>query len=424
MEKLENSDKFYVKGGAPLFGSLEIGCAKNAYLPILAASLLCDGEVILKNLPSYLDIHNMILTIESLGVKTKIKNNNVHIFPNSINKYEVSSEFSCKTRSSFFCLGAILGRFKKAKVAYPGGCEIGARPIDLHLKGLEALNVKITDRHGYISCEGKNMKGATVHLDFPSVGATENIMLAAALTKGTTKIINAAKEPEVVDLQNFLNQAGAKIKGAGSHTIIIQGVSSLHSVEYLPIPDRIIAGTYVIANAICGGEIILKNTNSKHLTALLTKLDNNGCKFWNKNDKIIMQSKKNHRAIKKIETMGFPGFPTDLQPQIVALLATARGTSVLTENLFETRFRYVNELIKMGADIIIKDRNLIIKGVPKLYGAEVFSHDLRGGAGLVLAALNAEGFTTIDNVLQIMRGYANLEKDLACLGANIKRISE
>ena len=415
-------DKLYIKGGNALFGSCKITSAKNAYLPILAGAILCDGKVTLKNYPKFLDIINMTNILEHLGAKTKLDNKNLILDMTSLKNYEIPQEFACLTRSSIFSLGAILGRFRKARVAYPGGCEIGSRPIDLHLKGLETLGVKVVDRRGYITCDGENMHGGIVHLDFPSVGATENIMMAGATAKGQTKIINCAKEPEIVDLQNFLNRAGAKISGAGSSVITIQGVQKLHSVEYSPISDRIITGTYLLACAICGGEIELTNTNIEHITSLISKLSNNNCKFWAKKGKIVMQSSRKHKSISKIETMPYPGFPTDLQPQIVALLATAKGTSLVVENLFETRYKYVNELCKMGADILIKDRSAIIRGVPKLFGASVNSTDLRGGAGLVLAGLMADGFTTIGNIEQIDRGYANIEYDLSKLGAEIKRI--
>lgn len=416
-------DKFYIKGGNSLYGSCEISSAKNAFLPILAGAILCDGIVKLNKYPKYLDVLNMTTILENLGASKKFDENSIELDMTNLTKYEIPAELAILTRSSIFSLGALLGRFKKAKVAYPGGCDIGARPIDLHLKGLEALNVKIIDRRGYITCDGSNMRGGLIHLDFPSVGATENIMMAGATTKGTTRIINGAKEPEIVDLQNFLNKAGAKIRGAGTNVITINGVEKLGSVEYTPISDRIITGTYLIACAICGGEIMLTNTNPSHVEALLSKLDNNACKILRKSDRIIMQSSQKHNAISKIETMPFPGFPTDLQPQIIAMLATANGTSVVVENLFETRFRHVHELGKMGADIIVKDRSAIIRGVPKLFGSEVFATDLRGGAGLVLAGLMADGYTSVDNIAQIERGYGSLEKDLSGLGADIKRIN-
>ncbi|MDD2227332.1 MAG: UDP-N-acetylglucosamine 1-carboxyvinyltransferase [Clostridia bacterium] len=417
-------EKLHIKGGNKLYGTVKIGCAKNAYLPILAGAILCSGKVKLNNYPSYKDIINMTYILENLGAKKKLIDDCIELDMSDLKNYEIPSNLAMLTRSSIFSLGAILGRFKKARVAYPGGCDIGTRPIDLHLKGLRALNVKVSDKRGYINCDGSNMKGGTIHLDFPSVGATENIMMAGVLTKGVTKIINGAKEPEVVDLQNFLNKAGAKIKGAGTNVITIHGVDALKSVEYTPISDRIITGTYILACMICGGEIILENANLSHLEALTSKLHDNTCKIWQKNDKVIVSSSENvHKAITKIETMPYPGFPTDLQPQTVAMLSICKGTSVVIENLFETRFKYTNELIKMGADIIIKDRSAIIKGVEKLYGADVYATDLRGGAGLILAALRADGDTTIGNIYQIERGYENLEQNLANLGVDIKRIS-
>ena len=416
-------EKLHIKGGNKLYGTVKIGCAKNAYLPILAGAILCEGKVKLNNYPFYKDILNMTNILENLGAEKTLNDGCIELDMANLTNYEIPSNLSMLTRSSIFSLGAILGRFKKAKVAYPGGCDIGTRPIDLHLKGLRALNVKLIDKRGYITCDGSNMKGGIVHLDFPSVGATENIMMAGVLTKGETKIINGAKEPEIEDLQNFLNKAGAKIKGAGTNIITIKGVEKLNSVEYTPISDRIITGTYIIACGICGGEIILENANFNHLEALTDKLDKNCYKIWSKNNSIIINSKGKHNAITKIETMPYPGFPTDLQPQIVAMLSTCKGTSVVVENLFETRYKYTNELIKMGADIIIKERNAIIKGVENLYGAEVYATDLRGGAGLVLAGLMADGYTTVGNVSQIERGYENFEQTLADLGADIKRIS-
>lgn len=412
-------DKYLVKGGNELFGCVEIGAAKNAVLPILAGAILCDGIVTIKNLPNYADVQSMIQLLKTLGVKTKLSGTTLTLDTTNLLSSEISANLTSQTRSSFFCLGALLGRLKKARVAYPGGCEIGARPIDIHLKGFTALNAKVLDRHGYITCSGKNMRGAEVYLDFPSVGATENIMLAACLTKGTTKIINAAKEPEVVDLQNFLNSAGAKIYGAGTNQIIIQGVKSLHSVTYSPIPDRIIAGTYLLAGAICGGEIIIKNFPHKSLEALSANLDKSAIKIWKQGTNAAIKTTARHKAICKVETMPFPGFPTDLQAPLVAMLATAKGTSVVVENLFETRFRYAQELCKMGARITTNGRVAIVTGTNKLYGADVTAPDLRGGAALVLASLMADGQSTISAVHHIARGYENFAQNLQKLGADI-----
>ena len=415
-------DKIVVKGGNSLIGELEISSAKNSYLPILAGSILCSGEVVLHKYPKYDDVINMIEILENLGGKSQVQDSSLILDMKNLSGYEIPRELASLTMSSIFSLGSILGRFKYAKVAYPGGCEIGARPIDLHIKGLEALNVKVVDRRGYLTCDGKNMRGGDVHLDFPSVGATENVMMAGVLSKGKTRIFNAAKEPEIVDLQNFLNKAGAKIKGAGTTTITIEGVEKLGSVEYTPIPDRIIAGTYIIATAMCGGDVMLTNAKSEHLQALISKLDNNCCKISVKGDKIRVISNGRHKSINKIETMPYPGFPTDLQPQIMALETISDGTCVIVENLFETRFKHVGELVKMGAQILVEGRSAVIKGVEKLYGAEVTATDLRGGAGLVLAGLVADGYTTISNIGQIKRGYESIESDLKKLGADIKKV--
>lgn len=415
-------DKYFIKGGEHLFGAVEVSSAKNAYLPILAGTILCDGVITLENCPQFLDVQNMIKILENLGGKSYINHKTLTLDMAGLKKWEILGDLASKIRSSFFCVGALLGRFKKARVAYPGGCEIGARPIDLHLKALKSLNVKILDRHGYINFDGKNMRGADVHLDFPSVGATENIMLASCTIKGTTKIYNSAKEPEIIDLQNFLNRAGAKIRGAGSDVIEITGVKKLHNAVFRPMPDRIIAGTYILASVICGGEVIIKNCPSQSLEAFFSKIDPKVCKIKKNASCALVSVNGRHCAVSKLETMPYPGFPTDLQSQFTAMLATARGTSVVIENLFETRFKYVPELLKMGANITTNGKTAIVRGVPKLYGAEVFASDLRGGAALVLASLMAEGYTTVGNISHIERGYDTLVEDLSALGANIRKI--
>lgn len=313
---------------------------------------------------------------------------------------------------------------KKAKVAYPGGCAIGARPIDLHIKGLKALNVKIIDKHGYLTCDGSNMRGGVVNLDFPSVGATENIMLAATKTKGTTKIINAAKEPEIVDLANFLNKFGAKIYGAGTSTVTIEGVESLGGGTYTPIPDRIIAGTYLIAALALGGEVEFQNFRPEHNQALLEKVKQTNAKIKIKNNTLYVKIDGRPKAISKIETSPYPGYPTDLQAQMLALQTISKGTSIVVENLFETRFKHVPELVKMGAEITVKDRTAIIRGVEKLYGANIEAADLRGGVALAIASLAASGHSTLSNVNLIDRGYYKFEETFSLLGADIKRISE
>ena len=415
---------FFICGGNKLMGELEVQTSKNAVLPILAGCILCDKDVVLHKFPKFEDTLTMLKILESLGARTYIYENDVKIDCESITNHEIPVDLASKIRSSIFSLGAILSRFKKAKVPYPGGCAIGARPIDLHIKGLKQLGAKIIDKHGFLYCDGSNMKSGVVNIDFPSVGATENIILASVFLKGRTKIINCAKEPEIVDLANFLNSMGAKIHGAGDSIIEIEGVEKLDGGEYTPITDRIIAGTYILATLICGGDVTLKNINTEHIQSLMHNLKNNCCKMIVKGDTLRVVANKRPKAISKIETQPYPGFPTDLQPQIMSMLSIARGTSVVVENLFESRFKHVGELKKLGADILVNDKTAIIKGKSMLYGANVTCQDLRGGAGLVLAGLVAKGYTTVDDVFHIDRGYYHMEKDLQQLGANIERITK
>ena len=417
-------ESFFICGGNRLEGELSIQTSKNAILPILAGCILCDKDIILHKFPKYEDTLTMLNILEDLGAKTFIYDDCVKIQCDSISKSEIPVSLASKIRSSIFSLGAILSRFKKAKVPYPGGCAIGSRPIDLHIKGLKQLGAKIVDKHGYLYCDGTNMKSGVVSIDFPSVGATENIMLASVFLKGTTKIINCAREPEIVDLANFLNSLGAKISGAGNSIIEIEGVTKLDGGEYTPITDRITTGTYVLATMMCGGDVTLSGVNCEHISSLIHNLKNNCCKLDIKGDKLRVIANKRPKAISKIETQPYPGFPTDLQPQIMAMLSVARGTSVVVENLFESRFKHVSELKKLGADILVNDKTAIIKGKSMLYGANVVCQDLRGGAGLVLAGLVAKGYTTVDDVFHIDRGYYHMEKDLQKLGANIERITK
>jgi UDP-N-acetylglucosamine 1-carboxyvinyltransferase len=319
-------------------------------------------------------------------------------------------------------LGSILTRFHRAKISYPGGCDIGLRPIDLHLMGLKRLGVRIVEEDGYIHCEADRLVGAEVLLDFPSVGATENIILAAIKAEGVTVIRNAAKEPEIVDMQRFLNAMGAKVQGAGGGTIVIEGVKRLRGVDYTPIGDRIEAGTYLIAAASCGGEVEIEGVSTENIAALLHKLRENGCKIHTKSDKIILSSDGHLKSVDLVETMPFPGFPTDMQAQYVALCCTAKGSTLMVENLFETRYRYAAELKRMGADITVRGRSALIRGVERLHGASVMACDLRGGAALVLAALKAEGKTAVLDISHIDRGYADFEGKLSALGGKIKRV--
>lgn len=416
-------EKLQIYGGEKLFGSVEIPSSKNAYLPILAATILCEGKVVLHKNPKFVDIFNMCAVLEDLGSKIKFVADDIIIDNSALNSFEISQQKASTVRSSIFSLGAIIGRFRRAKVAYPGGCEIGARPIDFHLRGLKSLNVRVRDSHGFLFCEGEGLRGADIHLDFPSVGATENIMMASVLAEGETNIYNAAKEPEIVDLQNFLNALGACIKGAGTDHIEIVGVKKLKNhIEYTPIPDRIIAGTYALMAASCGGEVELKNIKRENISLVLSKIQNSDCKIRFVDDKLYLASNGKLAAVQKIETAPYPGFPTDMQAQMLAAMTTACGTSIIVENLFENRFKHVPELIKMGAKITVKDNIAVVEGVGGLSGASVRAFDLRGGAALVLAGLVAEGYTTVENVSLIDRGYFKIEDDLTRLGAKIKRI--
>ena len=415
-------NKFEICGGTTLNGVVEVPCAKNSYLAILAGCVLSSGQVCLHNCPKFDDIENMLQILSSLGCKIKRVDRDVFLDCKQINNFVIPKELAKKIRSSIFLLGPILSRLKKAVVTYPGGCDIGSRPIDLHLKGLKMLNVKITEKFGLIECDANNMIGENVHLDYPSVGATENIMMAAVLSKGTTKIFNAAKEPEIVDLQNFINKMGGKIYGAGNDTITIVGVEKLGSVEYTPIPDRIVAGTYLLAGAGCGGDLTIKNVEYEHIYSLITKLKTSGYDLVLKGDTIRLVSKGPKNSFGSIETLPYPGFPTDLQPQGLVLQTVSNGTTIITENLFETRFKHVPELIKMGANIVTRDRISIVTGVKKLYGAEIYCSDLRAGAALTIAGMMAEGKTILNDVQNIDRGYESLEEVFNSLGAEIKRI--
>lgn len=416
--------KFLINGGNKLFGELEISSAKNSYLTLLAASILVDGEVILHRYPKFSDTENMCEILKHIGSKIAKQNKSLVIDNTGLNVFSIPNNLTSLVRSSIFTLGAIIGRFKQAKIAYPGGCEIGARPIDIHLAGLKKLGVKIEERHGYIYCDGKNMHSDNIILDFPSVGATENLIMASVLTKGETTIYNCAKEPEIVDLQNFLNSLGAKISGGGTECVKIVGVNRLNSGRFTPISDRIIAGTYAICCAMCGGDITLKSVNPLHMQSFISKLNKTACKIDVKCDSIRVVSNQRPQSLQKVETAVYPGIPTDLQAQIMALECVSNGSCIIVENLFESRFKHVPELLKMGADITLKDRVAIVRGVENLLGAEVYGKDLRGTAALVLAGLCAKGYTTVNNINFVDRGYENMEKELSILGADIKRIEE
>lgn len=417
-------EKFFIVGGKKLNGSLKIKGAKNAILPIMAGSILCGEKVILNNIPSLSDIDAMADILSSLGCKVSKQGDQIEIDSSTLNKYSIPSELSNKLRASIFLLGPLIALAKRVAMSYPGGCNIGNRPIDIHLAGLRELGVEIEEKHGYIYCQTENKHAGEFTLRFPSVGATENLMMCAVLTAGKTVINNCAKEPEIVDLQNFLNCMGAKVSGAGTKTIVVEGVEKLHGVSYSPIGDRIVAGTYLLATVCTGGDVELSNITPSHLTSLIDNLKLIGCVVQTKGDKIRIQSNGRVKSIPFIETNPYPDFPTDLQAQLMTVECVSSGASVMVENMFETRFKHVPELIKMGADITLKGNIAIVKGVETLLGAEVNATDLRAGAGLVMAGLCASGYTKVANIHHIDRGYDHIEKDLERLGAEIKRIDE
>jgi UDP-N-acetylglucosamine 1-carboxyvinyltransferase len=416
------SGSFLVKGGRRLSGSLRVCGSKNAVLPILAASLLTDGEVVLGNCPKLTDVDNMLRILQHLGCDTRFEDGTVRLNAGSASLWEMPEHLSRELRSSIFLLGPILGRFGRALFTYPGGCEIGLRPIDLHLKGLRVLNAGIEETHGFIVCKPSKLKGATVNLDYPSVGATENIMMAAVKAEGRTTIHNAAREPEIEYLQDFINAMGGMIRGAGSSDIEIEGVRRLHGAEFQIPSDRIVAGTYLVAVAMAGGEAELQDTQPECLQPILSKLRDAGCEIETDMRHTFIRCNSRPMSVRLIETLPYPGFPTDMQAQFFALSTVSQGTTMIVENVFESRFRHAAELIRMGANITIRDRMAIIHGVEKLTGAAVSAGDLRGGAALVLAGLAAEGSTRVDDVHYIDRGYEALDHELAQLGADIQRI--
>lgn len=414
-------EKFVIEGGRPLCGKIEVQSAKNAVLPLLAASVLTDERVVIRACPRIADVLNMAQILVELGCRITFEGEDLAIDSADAANHEIPAALAKELRSSVFMLGSVLSRFGRARIAYPGGCDIGLRPVDLHLRGLRRLGVRIEEEGGYINCSCGRLIGADVQLDFPSVGATENIMLAAAKAEGTTVIRNAAKEPEIADLQNFLNRMGGKVSGGGTATVVVEGVRALHGAEYTPLSDRIEAGTFLIASAMCGGELELSNVNSENVSALLDKLREISCKIHAVDDKIYIKSGR-RLSPKLIETSPYPGFPTDLQAPMTALACICEGSTVVVENLFETRFKHVPELIRMGADITVRGRNAFVRGVPRLHGADVCAGDLRGGAALALAALSAEGLSTVTDLRFIDRGYAQFEYKLRAVGAHIRRV--
>ena len=414
---------YIIEGGHKLEGTVKISGSKNAALPILAATVLNVGKTTLYNVPNIQDTQMMFKILETLGGKVEKKNNKIIIDTSKINKFEIPEELMHKMRSSVILAGALLGRYKKAIFSYPGGCDIGSRPIDLHLRSFEKLGINVVKNYGNIICNAEKIKGEKIDLDFPSVGATENAILASVLAEGTTTITNAAREPEIIDLQNFLNKMGAKIIGAGTNEIRITGVKKLKDISYNIMPDRIETGTFLCLAVATKGNLILENTNAEHITPVITKLQEAECKIEIEKNKIKINSNKKIKAL-DIKTMPYPGFPTDMQSVFSAMLTTAKGTSIIVENIFENRFKYTQELNKMGAKITVEGKSAIIRGVRKLYGANVKATDLRGGAALVLAGLSAKGVTKVDDIEYILRGYENFDKKLRNINADIQMIDD
>ncbi len=418
-------DKLIIEGGNPLLGEIKIQGAKNAVLPILAATVLADGECIIHNAPRLRDVHKTDLVLKRLGYNVYRDGNTIRVNPTEFCGCKICEDLMREMRSSIIFLGAIISRCRSAIVSMPGGCPIGLRPIDLHLKGLKELGVEISEDHGYIHCEAKKLTGANIHLDFPSVGATENIMLASVYADGETYISNAAREPEITDLANFLNLMGAKISGAGTGLIRIEGVKQrLHGAEYTVMPDRIVAATYLAAGAITDGEVFLRDTEPLHMGAMLHVLRDMGVSLKTTDNTIHLKSNGRLKGIRMLRTMPYPGFPTDIQSPFMAAAAVADGTSVFTETIFENRFQHVDELIRMGADIKVEGRSAVVRGVKKLTGAKLIARELRGGAALVLAALAADGESEIWGTEYIDRGYEAIETCIASCGGIIKRVSE
>lgn len=415
-------EQYMVEGGNPLVGEVEIGGAKNAALAILAASVMTDETVLIENMPDVRDTNILLQAMQSIGVIVeRVDRHSVKINASLIHELVIEDDYIKKIRASYYLLGALLGKYNKAEVALPGGCNIGSRPIDQHIKGFKALGADVRIEHGLIITEAEKLKGSHLYMDVVSVGATINVMMAAAMADGMTIIENAAKEPHVVDLANFLNSMGANIKGAGTDVIRIRGVERLHKTEYTIIPDQIEAGTFMFAAAATRGDVTVKNVIPKHLESISAKLMEIGCEVEESDDavRVVASRPLNHTHVK---TLPYPGFPTDMQPQITVALGLSQGTSIVTESIFENRFKYVDELTRMGANIKVEGNTAIIDGVGRYTGASIKAPDLRAGAALVIAALAAEGISTVDDIRYIERGYENFPEKLRGLGAMIEKV--
>ncbi len=415
-------EQYIIKGGIPLVGEVEIGGAKNAALAIIAAAIMTDETVIIDNLPDVRDINVLLEAMQEIGASVmRVDRHTARINGGKIGAHSVDYEFIKKIRASYYLLGALLGKYKEASVPLPGGCNIGSRPIDQHIKGFEALGAKVDIEGGFIKAKAEHLHGAHIYLDMESVGATINIMMAASMADGNTVIENVAKEPHVVDVANFLNSMGANIKGAGTDVIRIKGVKYLHRTEYSIIPDQIEAGTFMFAAAATCGDVLVKNVIPKHMEGASAKLMEMGCIVEEYDDAIRVIGRKPLRPT-RVKTAPYPGFPTDMQPQIAATLVFADGTSTITESIFENRFKYVDELARMGANVKVEGNRAVVMGVEGLTGARVSAPDLRAGAALVIAGMAAEGITIVDDIHYVQRGYERFEEKLQGLGAKIERV--
>ena len=413
--------KFVIKGGNPLRGKVRVGGAKNSVLKLMAASLLTPEECVISNVPDIIDVHVMVEVLRNLGAEVSWEDGVLKIRSGDFSSREAPYQLVRRMRASIVVLGPLVARWGEAKVAIPGGCNIGSRKIDMHLKGLVELGTEITSEHGYIQAHAPRLKGTNLALDFPSVGATENLMMAALGAEGTTRVENAAREPEIQDLARFLISMGAEIRGAGTPIVEIDGSAELRGTEHRAVGDRIEAGTLAVAAAATSGEVEIEGVDPKHLGLVLEKLREIGVEIDGREDSLLVRGGASYSSV-DAATLPFPGFPTDMQPQMMVLLSLAEGTSVITENVFESRFMFVDELNRMGCDITIEGHHAIVKGVGRLSGAEVCAPDLRAGAALALAGLAAEGNTQLVDIHHIDRGYERLEEKLSSLGGDIVRV--
>lgn len=417
-------EQYIIKGGNPLVGEVEIGGAKNAALAILAAAIMTDETVLIDNLPDVNDINVLLEAIQGIGAMVqRVDRHTVKINGSAITDFNIEYDYIKKIRASYYLLGAMLGKYKRAEVALPGGCNIGSRPIDQHLKGFRALGADVDIEHGKIVAEAEHLRGTHLYFDVVSVGATINVMMAAAMADGLTIMENVAKEPHVVDVANFLNSMGANIRGAGTDVIKIRGVKSLHKTEYSIIPDQIEAGTFMFAAAATKGDVTVLNVIPKHLDATISKLVDIGCEVEEFDDAVRVVAKNRLRST-QVKTLPYPGYPTDMQPQIGVVLALAQGTSTITESIFENRFKYLDELARMGAVIKVEGNSATIEGVEKFSGARVSAPDLRAGAALCIAGLATDGLTIVDDIVYIQRGYERFEEKLRGLGGIIEKVSD